>query len=59
MENKPICQAVGLIVLWLASFSMGAARIKEARETITTYPFSDPGPVPIIRSIHNEKIMLF
>jgi tetratricopeptide (TPR) repeat protein len=48
MENKSICRAVGLIVLWLTSCAMGAARIKEARETIRTYPFSDPDPVPIL-----------
>lgn len=48
MANKSICAVVSLAFLWLASLSTGAARIKEAKEAIATYPFSDPDPVPIL-----------
>ncbi len=48
MEKKYICPVVSLAVLWLASFSPGAVRIKESKETIRTYPFSDPDPVAIL-----------
>ena len=48
VENKSICAVVSLAFLWLASLSAGAARIKEAKETIATYPFSDPDPVTIL-----------
>ncbi len=54
--NKPISVWVGLLVAIavLASLTCcsgsggpGAARIEETKEVITTYPFSDPDPVPI------------
>ncbi len=48
MEKKSICAVVSLTFLCLASLSTGAARIKEAKEAIATYPFSDPDPVPIL-----------
>ena len=48
MEKKYICPVVSLAVPWLASFSTGAVRIKESKETIRIYPFSDPDPVAIL-----------
>ena len=44
--------ALGLIILFAAaaacqSDTSGAATVAENKETIRTYPFSDPDPVPI------------
>ena len=37
-----------LMILWLAGLATGAVSIKASEETVTTYPFFDPDPIPIL-----------
>ncbi|MCP4454774.1 MAG: DUF5107 domain-containing protein, partial [Planctomycetes bacterium] len=48
MKKKHVLGLVSLMMLWPIGLSVGAARIKESKETIITYPFFDPDPVTML-----------
>jgi hypothetical protein len=48
MKKKSVYSPVTLVILFLTGLATGAVHIKESKETIVTYPFSDPDPVAIL-----------
>ncbi len=66
MKKNFIHTAATLILLWLAGLSAGSAYIEESKETIATFPFSDPDPAAIIarhdswdaNSLGNHRVVI-
>ena len=54
--RTPFRLSLIIVILFCASYSgfsqSGKATVKEYNKTYTTYPYSDPSPVPVLSSLY-------